>query len=244
MRVTGVVEPVDDEVTAAVDYLPGVRGHAVVTMGQGADGGEALAVWRLGPTGRAVGAWVFASHALVDEGDLLGRVIESLFGRCLVDWTADGPAQALEQIAAVVPSAAVAALRDSLVVIPDLLAEITELRQRYAGALEAHRATAKSKFGPLVWAREVPDGFDAARRSLTPALSGVASPVAAQALGIAGALERAVELWQDTEQARYRRSYLRSLGEVQALPPRWMARLRAAATAPRLSPLASRPDLV
>jgi hypothetical protein len=46
-------------------------------------------------------------------------------------------------------------------------------------------------------------------------------------LSIAGAVERAVELWTDTEQIRYRRPYLRTLGEPQVLPPRWRARLTA-----------------
>ncbi|WP_373367482.1 DUF6218 family protein [Micromonospora purpureochromogenes] len=39
------------------------------------------------------------------------------------------------------------------------------------------------------------------------------------------------QLWQDTEQVRFRRRHLRSFGEPRQLPPRWLARLRAAADA-------------
>ena len=62
------------------------------------------------------------------------------------------------------------------------------------------------------------------------ALNGPAPPRQSRAaLALTSAVAMAAELWQDTEQARYRRKYLRALGEPQPLPPRWLARLRAAA---------------
>ncbi|MEV0430605.1 DUF6218 family protein [Micromonospora sp. NPDC050495] len=42
------------------------------------------------------------------------------------------------------------------------------------------------------------------------------------------AVANTAQLWQDTEQARYRRAYPRLLGDPQPLPPRWLARLREA----------------
>jgi hypothetical protein len=88
-------------------------------------------------------------------------------------------------------------------------------------------ATAISKIAPLKWAGKLPEDGDEIA-ALSPRHLSAASPVAGAALTVAVALSRAVELWQETEEARYRRPYLRSLGERQPLPPRWLARLRAA----------------
>ncbi|WP_305784980.1 DUF6218 family protein [Symbioplanes lichenis] len=208
----------DAELAISVDYVPGVRGHCVLAVGADADGRESVAVWKLGPSGRAGGSWVVA----LEDTDFLVRVIAAQQGRCLVGWTADEPLAVLDRL----PAESAKALADSVVVIPDLLAETAEHRRRYEDAVEAHRATTKSKIAPLAWARELPAD---PRGELTPQLRAAASPVAAAAIGLAGALERAVDLWQETEQARYRRPYLRKFGEPQPLPPRWLARARAVA---------------
>src|SRR5687768_8782511 len=85
------------------DYLPGARGYAVLTLGLDSDGTESLAVWRLGPTGSATGAWVFALDAIDEGSGISAQVMASLQGRCLVDWTTDRPAQALRRIKSVIP---------------------------------------------------------------------------------------------------------------------------------------------
>jgi hypothetical protein len=220
---------VEDELAVPVEHVPGARGHFVLAVGANVDDAEALAVWRLGPTGRPVGAWVIRFGDMVRKADHLNRVIGGQRGRCLVDWNSDIPAAALDKIARHLPATLIRALAASIVVIPDLLKEISEYRQRYTDAVESHRSTNKSKIVALSWAREVPGDPDTARQVLTAHRQSAASPVAGEAIRLAGALERAIDLWQDTEQVRYRRSYLRSFGEPQSLPPLWLTNLRAAA---------------
>lgn len=210
---------------AAVDYVPGVRGHAVLVAGPGADGEEALAVWVLGAFGTATGAWVLPLAGL-DEPYLLS-VMSMVRGRCLVGWSEQSAADALDKVEGALPVALVARLRAASVAIPDLIAETREHRVRYAEAVAAYSAAVTSKIAPLAWAGTLPDdGNEIA--ALSPRHVSAASSVACAALSVAGALNRAVELWQETEEARYRRPYLRPLGERQPLPPRWLARLRAA----------------
>jgi hypothetical protein len=226
---------IDDELTAAVDYVPGARGHTVLALGPEADGTEALAVWRLGPTGVASGAWVIRT-AEEDAADRIARVLGSVRERCLVGWTVEEPAAVLDKFADRLPSDLVTALRANIAPLPDLVAEIAQARQRYAAAVDEYRLTSKSKLIPLTWERELPAAAaagdpTAVGRLLAPQPVAASSPVAAIALELAGALATAVDLWHDTEQRRFRRTYLRRFGDPQPLPPRWLARLLAANTA-------------
>jgi hypothetical protein len=50
---------------------------------------------------------------------------------------------------------------------------------------------------------------------------------------VAVAVRQANELWEDTEQVRYRRIHLRSFGDAQPLPPRRLAALWEASTCTR-----------
>ncbi|HET9138758.1 DUF6218 family protein [Actinophytocola sp.] len=220
----------------------------------GHDGAEALAVWTLGPTGYAGGAWVTSINTLEQEPDRAARVLAVLSGRCLVDWDTDRPATIMQRIGRLFPtrpggsqaagttaglSAAgspaagltelVAGLAGHVVTFPDLLDEIVEHRQRYTDAVEQHRRATNSKIAPLSWGRDIPADTSSVRSMLTGRRINAASAVAAQALGQAAVLQQIAELWQDTEIQRYRRPYLRALGEPQQLPPRWSARLRAVA---------------
>jgi hypothetical protein len=225
------VDRSDAELTLPVDYVPGVRGHGVLAVGRDADGAESLAVWKLGPTGQAGGAWVISFSEAEADTDRLRRIFGMVQGRSLVDWAIDGPLGIATKLSGLLPADVVGDFCSHPLDIPSLLREIGEHREAYAEALERHRPTTKSKIAPLQWTEEIPDDLETVRDALTPPISTGAAPVVAQALAVAGAVRRAVELWQDTEQARYRRTYLRSLGEPQPLPPRWLATLRAAANA-------------
>ncbi|MFI6225871.1 DUF6218 family protein [Micromonospora echinospora] len=216
----------ETELSAPIDYVPGARGHGILAVGSDSNGTEALAIWCLSPTGFAGGAWIVRFEEIQRNPEELGRIMWMLQDRCLVDWTADEPAGILDRIAHLLPVHLVAALRNNILTIPDLLTEISEHRASYAEAVERHRTVTKAKLAPLAWATEMP--CREVLMQLASPQSAAASPVAAAALALASAVARTAQLWQDTEQARYRRTYLRSLGEPQPLPPRWLARLRAA----------------
>jgi hypothetical protein len=215
----------ESELSIPVDYVPGGRGHGVLAVGPDGDGAEALAVWRLGPTGRAGGAWVVRLDEIERDPDQLRRIMWILQDRCLVDWDREAPARILGRIADVLPAELLARLQRNILTVPELLTEISEHRSAYAAAVEQHRATAKSKIAPLAWPIAMPDQQELVEWA---ARAQSASPVAASALALTAAVASTAQLWQDTEQVRYRRTYLRFLGEPQPLPPRWLARLREA----------------
>lgn len=225
--------PAGEDLSVPMDYVPGARGYAILAAGRDGDGdgAEAIAIWRLGATGHAVGAWIFRLDELDEleaDRERLLNVLSLLQDRCLVDWDADRPDAVLRRIEPWLPVDLVSVLRSNMLFIPDLLEEIREHRRICAEAVERHRPHTNSKLVPLAWSIELPDDQEQARRLLTPSPQPAAAPVAAEALALAGSVRRAVELWQDTEQTRYRRAYLRSLGEAQPLPPRWLATLRTA----------------
>jgi len=222
------LDAAEHEPTFEVDYVPGVQGHAVLAVGPDGAGVDALAFWSLGPYGRAGGAWILPLATLHENTERLRNVMGMIRGTCVTDWTVDRPLEIVEKLDGLLPERMVAALRDNIVVVPDLLDEIAEERKTYADAVEAYRATAKSKIVPLVWPSEVPEPRALADWATASQQRFAASPVAGQALALTAAVARAVELWQETEQLRYRRAYLRSFGEPRSLPPRWLARLRAA----------------
>lgn len=218
----------DEELSVPTDYVPGARGYAVLVAGRDGGGHEAIAIWRLGVTGHAVGAWIFRLDDLATDQERLLNVVSLLRDRCVVDWKADRPDAVLRLLEQWLPVDLVTALRSNRLFIPDLLCEVREHRRACVEAVERHRPNTKSTLAPLAWSVELPDDLAQARLVLTPSPM-TAVPVAAEALTLVGTVRRAVELWQDTEQTRYRRAYLRSLGEVQPLPPRWLAVLRRAA---------------
>ncbi|MGC5022590.1 DUF6218 family protein [Micromonospora sp. DT47] len=221
------MEASENELAIPVDYVPGARGHGVLAVGPDSDGGEALAVWRLSPTGRAGGAWVVRFDEIERDPEQLRRIMWMLQDRCLIDWDRDGPSAVLARIADVLPAELLTALRGNILTIPELLTEISEHRSTYIAAVEQHRAKTNSKIAPLGWPTQMPDQQDlAAWAAQAPSAS--ASPVAATALALTATVANTAGLWQDTEQTRYRRTYLRSMGDPQPLPPRWLARLRAA----------------
>ncbi|MBQ1073516.1 hypothetical protein KBX06_10120 [Micromonospora sp. C31] len=221
------MEASENELFTPVDYVPGARGHGVLAVGPDSDGDDALAVWRLSPTGRAGGAWVVHFDDVERDPEQLRRIMSMLQDRCLVDWNREAPTAALARVAEVLPAELLTALQGNIVTIPELLTEISEHRSTYAAAVERYKADTKSKIAPLVWPTELPDQQDLAGWAAR-AHSTAASPVAATALALTAAVASTAQLWQDTEQARYRRVCLRSLGDPQPLPPRWLARLRQA----------------
>ncbi|MEH0985568.1 DUF6218 family protein [Micromonospora sp. CPCC 205556] len=222
------VEASENELSVTVDYVPGARGHGVLAVGLDSSGADALAVWRLSPTGRAGGAWVVRFDEIERDPEQLRRIMWMMQDRCLVGWDEEAPTAALARIAEVLPAELLTALRCNIVTIPELLAEIDEHRHVYAAAVEQHRASTKSKIARLAWPTEMPDQQELAKWAAR-AHSTAASPVAATALALTAVVASTAQLWQDTEQARYRRVYLRALGDPQPLPPRWLARLRRAA---------------
>ncbi|WP_330441089.1 DUF6218 family protein [Micromonospora sp. NBC_00821] len=221
------VEVSESELAVPIDYVPGARGHAVLAIGPNTGGGDALAVWRLGPTGLAGGAWVVPFDEIELDPERLRRIMWNLQDRCLIGWDRETPLAVLARVAGVVPAELISKFEGTILTIPELLGEISEHRASYSAAVEQHRTHVKSKIAPLAWPTQMPDQEQLVTWAVKDRFAS-ASPVAATALALTAAVARTAQLWQDTEQARFRRTYLRSLGEPQPLPPQWLAQLRKA----------------
>ncbi|GAB3803109.1 DUF6218 family protein [Micromonospora zhanjiangensis] len=223
------VETPDNELSIPFDYVPGARGHAVLAAGEDESGSAALAVWRLGATGQAVGAWVLSMSAVRRDNEEFQQVMNLIRDRSLVAWDADSPMEVIGRIAPELPASLVESLRRNVLLIPDLLAEIAEQRAAITLAADEYRRTASSKVAPLMWPTDIPS--PAELRVVADEMQHPAAPVVAKALGLSAGLARVAQLWQETEQVRARRRYLRTLGDPQLLPPRWLESVRAAVNA-------------
>ncbi|MGA3541317.1 DUF6218 family protein [Micromonosporaceae bacterium DT194] len=221
----------DDEQVATIDQWPAVRGHVLLAVGPDGDGADALGIWRVGPTGRPDGAWVLTFAEITETPQRLTSLLATVSGRSLVDWSDEAAGATLDRLAGLFPSDRLDALRSSLIVVPDLLAEIVEQRAGY-DRLVAEQATAiRRKVVELPWPTE-PGDVGRLQVSATRTAAAAATPVAASALSLTAAVAHLAELWHDTERVRCRRKHLLALGEPQPLPPRWLGRLRAAAGTP------------
>jgi len=221
----------DDEPIRVMEQVPGVRGHVVLAAGLDGDGADALAIWRAGPTGRADGAWALTFAEIARTPQRLCTIEAILSGRCLVAWSASDADLVLHRLAGLLPSGRLDALRGSLVVVPDLLAEIADQRAGYDHLVAERALATRRKATPLPWRTE-PGDVNQLKVAAIAAASRAASPVAVSALALTAAVGHLAELWHETERVRCRRKHLKALGEPQLLPPRWLGRLRAAAGTP------------
>jgi hypothetical protein len=243
------VEAVEDASSTLLGFVPGARSHTIVAAGPDEAGVEAVAIWRVGPLGQAVGAWVVAldptaasaTTVAIDSTDFpatvesagtepdLAAILALCAGDLVVDWDPATIASTLDRIAAFVGAEAVATLRGHARPLTALVAEIVERRDAYQAAFEAFGRTSRSKPSPLLWPDLPPeDPSLLAKTLLGDARISGATPIA-YALALATALRRVIRAWQEVETVRLRRSALRDLAEAEPLPPRWLGLLRQAA---------------
>ncbi|SDD66170.1 DUF6218 family protein [Actinokineospora iranica] len=199
-------------------------GHAVVARGPGEDGADSVAVWQIGTHGAQVGTWLLPVAAL--DAERAGKLLAQCEKRAIVAWSADEPLDVL----ATLERAAGARPREwRLVLLPDALGEIAEVRARYAAAVKAERA-ATSTVPSLEWQVGIPDPIPATaeefrRHARVPRRRDTAL-VAQEALLTCAMMTWAVHRWQETAGAWSRRDHLRRACPAPGvLPPAWERRL-------------------
>jgi len=226
------MEPVDELGELPLDHVRGVTGHVVVVDGEDHAGDQAVAVWHASATGIPVGAWIKPVSLLAGDPAAADELLRLTSHRALFDWDAETGSRLLGALAGWAGREPVA--EPPAVLLPDVLAEITEHRRAYEAAVEEHHRELKSKPTPLSWRRHIPvvdswPEFVPAARLHPPAAT---CPVAVRALHLVRALAWAAESWQQTETARARRTYLTDrFGPATTLPPRWLRQLRHAQSA-------------
>jgi len=215
-------------------HVAGVTGHLILELGPDSAGHDALAVWHVDAAGQPVGASIATPESLAADQEAARRLLGLTTGRSVLGWDTTTAADALgilSHCAGVVSPVRL----DTAVLLPEVLGEIEEQRQLHADAIEAYRvARPKGSIKPIAYPVAVPTAATSAEELRLAACLAVPvadSGVAARALLLARLTRWSVNLWHATETARLRRKYLvEQFGDEAPLPPRWLAKLRAANT--------------
>jgi Family of unknown function (DUF6218) len=213
------------------DSAAGVTGHVVIEAGPDTTGEDSLAVWHFSLAGQPTGAWIAPTEQLSSDSASARRLLELTQRRSILCWSTTKSGELLHRLAKWAEAESVPDWDVTAVRFPDVLAEIAERRHMYEEAVNAYRATTKSKITQLEWRIDIPaklSALDELKTLALPVRQASARFVAEQALVVGQVTRWIVELWKDTEKARHRRQYLSPLAGDAPLPPRWLNLLRAA----------------
>lgn len=223
-----------EEVLVDRVLVQGVRGHVVVARGD-QDDVDSVAIWHVSAEGTLCGAWVWPWPTTVDDAR---RTVSLIDGRLLVDVNPDAAAGIVADLAesAAVADRPMAMSRVQRVAPGWLLEEVVafraELQKAFDEAVAARAAARGGKLVPLDFS-PLPDQLtgDLAGQLASLGLQPPAgiSAVIGHALGTANLVAWLIQLWQDAEGQRMRRSYLRSGAEARPLSAAWVTALRTAA---------------
>lgn len=194
--------------------------------------GDRLAIWQTSPTGYKSGAWTFDRPPDRAQARLALALVER---RAVAGTDRDEDLRILRQLTDAADVPFPTARAEHWVDLRRVHLEIAAVRDELDKAVENSQHTATAKPQPLAYHYDV--AVDPLPADLTDALAfyrlvqprSDAEPAAIRALSAANLLGPAVTRWQDTETARLRRDYLRSLGgnAARPLPPRWLGHLTA-----------------
>lgn len=193
-------------------------GHVVVCRD-----GHDIAVWQTNTVGENTGAWV-TSDALEDP-EVARRLLTVCARRALTAWAPDASVlRALEQVAG-------APARDwaaTAVAIPDVLAEVAEVRAAYDKRIAEERQVNKN-LTPAEWAVDIPDPVPATAdelREYARLVRQPGAPATAEALLTTSLLRWSLARWNDNMTVLGRREYLkRDFGPARPIPPKLETRL-------------------
>lgn len=209
-----------------------VPGSAVVALGAGDDGAEALAVWQVSPQGALTGAWLVPTVEAFTVKETARRLLTLIERRGITGMTPDDVEHAVSRLTA---AGGIGEERwwERQVFSPvQGFREILARRQEIDMVIEAARQTRKN-VAALEWTHDFPDDVapqsveDLRQLATIGAESGTLAGGAAVTVG--QVLRWLVRVWAETEQVKNRRGYVREvLGEREALPPAWLAAVQTA----------------
>ncbi|MBB2935560.1 hypothetical protein FHX82_002614 [Amycolatopsis bartoniae] len=197
-------------------------GSAVVALGQGDGGEEAVAVWHVSPQGAPTGAWLVPAAEAFGEEETARRLLTSLERRGITGAVPGDVERILEQLS---KAAGVDEWWREQLFSPVLaFEEVVARRAEIEKVVEDARAT--KNVAVVEWPADV-TGYDVRefedlRR--VARLSRTTGEACGTAILVSRVLRWLVRQWAETEQVKNRRPYVRdALGEPQALPPTWLA---------------------
>ena len=222
------VETADEQ-----DALPTLAapGTAVISCGPH-DGVPHVAIWHVNPEGVPTGAWLVPRQEAVTTKDAARKLLALVERRAITGADPDAALEVVRDLVKVADLAEAGEWWESARVRPvDVFAQIVDRRAAYEKTVKLRKAESKS-IKDLAWRRvfpSMPDDFEGLR-ALAEVARPVGTAVIAEALTVARVLQWLVRLRTETEQVKGRRKYVREQhGDPEALPPGWLATVRAAA---------------
>lgn len=221
-------QPQLDEPVVAV-WAPG---SAVLALGEGDTGEQAVAVWQVSPDGRPTGAWVVPCREAFQDQTAARQLLASVERRAL---TALDPDTLDDILGRLTTTAGIDAHRwwtGQLFSPPDAFEDLLTRRTEFEATVAAIRQAGRN-VAPVTWGRTfaTTDHPKTTRDLQQLASIGniAATPVIAEALKLSRLLQWLVEIWAETEQLKGRRDYVRDKhGEPEALPPTWLTAVTTA----------------
>jgi hypothetical protein len=211
-----------------------VPGSAVVVLGAGDEGEDALAIWQVSPQGAPTGAWVVSQDEAFTSNETARRLLTLVERRAITAMNPDHVDEVAKRLSLA------AGLASGRWWEPHRFSPVQGFREvltrRHAIEEAVNRTRARREnVAELEWARDfadsaVPEDIEGLRQ-LAGLGTGPGSPAGGQAIAVATVLRWLVRVWAGTEQVKNRRSYVRdALGEAEALPPSWLAAVQTAST--------------
>ncbi|MET1074745.1 MAG: DUF6218 family protein [Umezawaea sp.] len=193
--------------TRAADGRP-MSGHVVLRRS-----GDAVVVRVVDVLGEETAAW---DAVLTPE--TARRALDDCAGRALLAWESD---EALEVVRELEDVAGVTSVERVVVGIPEVLAEIAEAREAYAGAVAEYQAEHRES-RDLRWLVALPEPLPATAEQLRRRARIVVSGEHRDADLISRLGTWVVRRWQENVDVLERREYLRErFGAPAVLPARW-----------------------
>ena len=227
--VSEVVEDVDEQDALPVLAAPGT---AVVACGSHDDGAPHVAIWHVNPKGVPTGAWLVPVQEALTTKAAARKLLALVERRAITGCDPDAALEIVRDLVKVAELAEAGEWWTPAQLRPvDVFAQIVDRRAAYEKTVKLRQAESKS-ITDLDWRRDFPSmpaDFEALR-ALAEVARPVGTAVIAEALTVARVLRWLVRLWMETEQVKGRRKYVREQhGDPEALPPEWLATVRAAA---------------
>jgi hypothetical protein len=226
---TAATEAEDELAPAAQLWAPG---SAVLAMGASDDGHDALAISLVSPGGAPSGSWEYPQSEVFTSTTVARHVLVLLERRAITAKNPDALDDVVGRITAAAGIDAEPWWMPHVFSSVQVFGEIIDRRKAYDESVKAMSASGKT-VAPLEWSRDLPalsmPGNFEALRGESLLRTAVGTPVGSELLTVARVLRWLVKVWTETEQVKGRRSYVRTeYGDVEALPPTWLAAVQTA----------------
>ncbi|ALE77997.1 hypothetical protein WY02_05625 [Pseudonocardia sp. AL041005-10] len=206
-----------DELSVPASLPTWATGTAVLTADP-----DTLAVWQVSLDGLPTGAWITPLDELRAEPDTARRLLTCIERRAIAVSDVSGAEAVLSELTTC------AKLDDGwwrgqTFDVAGAFGDVLERRVEVGHVMAAVRESGR-KVTDIGWRRDLggPAGSIAELRRLARLGVPSGSPAASKALTVIGVLRWIAEVWDETEQVKNRRDYVRTaLGPPESLPTRW-----------------------